>query len=1347
MLRWTFAACLSLWLGPVNVVCAAPVASTGPGASAAGLAAFQPAAAAAAVEAFFRSPSPDMAAIRSVSAQLRALDTQDPATRARLEPLVRHLTAAAERLAAPAVDPKATEAGLAASAAKLQALNYPELRNLLPPARQRSVGAAYWIYQTHLTRDVREYDWAPATLSLERKIEGIARALAAAKTAFPAGPGSSLASDSAVKVSVSGGDIAGKAADALLSAVQPSGLCEGGINALLRRSVPGIGEKIEAAKPLVDGRAFVTPAGGDAGFANVVLVTDAMRLPLRRIVEGALRAADEAGFTSVSLPALRTGWNFGFIEASYEEIVAETLRGVRLFEDGGRKSLEAISLVVHNNPRLQSLFEAAVARPSELGAGKDARETVERLAERLASAPINDARYGSENAFLAEFTRIARRLYPPTTVSPETQLLAALEPKTRGSYFPKNLAILSDDLYLSVGVPGSAADRYELGRLRARFGAASVRRLIPATEWLEAPAPAPVRGRWLARLVPGSLGRSIGAALEFISARDLAILGFPSVAERWARSPQRRERLEAFHDRLVRLNEDFPSLPETSIWELALELNGRDGREAADMLGGLVGQTKRPLRYLERTLVGRDPALAAAIPAFEMAAKSYYLLGELHEKGLRRFGRSPLYPDGSGAAGPKFWHFYGAAMVASRLARYGRLAAWVAGLGVAAAYEGATFPSNLGLFGARGLARGLAATLADSSRDVAQHSRGHAFGRGLAAGRSLAEEPVSAPSRARLARQRVRVQALEAFWKFWWEAGPPVLDQWRRYVAQLEGTVATGRRPAVRDPRTLFVGLRVLGLAVGLADLPSLVASDAAVKAEAQALFESHIDAGPKARAAFDRLLERAGARYSGRSRNKLRSVAAFALRESSALPSDELPAYYDRLASGDEVEPAAAARETVLADFQRLAEAAVLEANRTALPGRRILGITIWGSYAYGAVRVGSDLDLQVVTEDGRAAGRTGWLQGLEAGWRALHPEVELEVYSNSYLPPDRRLLESLMPEPYLLVSPYAEAHELLADRRPPPGEKAAPRAEPRPNPGLTRAVRAFVKGWMRLLLLRTPGAEWTVARDRSLRADMRRVTLSGAGFTMTPAPRPPARTDSPIYRTLLEPWSLSKLLESHAPVKIGTVEDRRTFAEPSVSVLNMPIKMPKTGFKIPAELEHLREFIQKMIDHEAAINPKLEEFYAYLTVDFSAVVAGQTHRKPGIHIDGVQGARYPVKLPPEHAYSASSVLGTVFYDQVFDLTALDPAKHHVHAELERQADETMAWPAENFGIYFWDSYSVHRAAIAREALRRTFVRVEFSKKIYDSEGDTHNPLFEYDWKPVPRPIPAELDDRPLSK
>lgn len=271
---------------------------------------------------------------------------------------------------------------------------------------------------------------------------------------------------------------------------------------------------------------------------------------------------------------------------------------------------------------------------------------------------------------------------------------------------------------------------------------------------------------------------------------------------------------------------------------------------------------------------------------------------------------------------------------------------------------------------------------------------------------------------------------------------------------------------------------------------------------------------------------------------------------------------------------------------------------------------------------------------------------------------------------------------------------------------------------------------------------------RERSVRDDIREAKLSGEGYTLVPSKvRPKVDTKrSPIYKTMLQPWDLSHMTEAHPPLRIGTIVDQKAFSAPVVSVLNMPIKMPGTGFRIPVELAQFKELIQKMIDHEVEINPELEKFYAYITVDQHFVTKGNTHRRGGIHIDGVQGARYPVKLRPEHTYSASDAFGTVFYNQSYDLRKLDPAKQHVHAEIERQTRAENAVVADDYGLFFWDSYSPHESNVATSDRMRTFLRIEFSEKIYDGVGDTVSPLFDYNWQRIDRAIPVDLDDRPVA-
>jgi O-acetyl-ADP-ribose deacetylase (regulator of RNase III) len=72
-----------------------------------------------------------------------------------------------------------------------------------------------------------------------------------------------------------------------------------------------------------------------------------------------LKAADEAGIKSVSLPAMRTGVMMGVVEKTAQATVDEMAAGVRAFAEAGPKSIKNIKFGVYNNPDIEErLFKA-----------------------------------------------------------------------------------------------------------------------------------------------------------------------------------------------------------------------------------------------------------------------------------------------------------------------------------------------------------------------------------------------------------------------------------------------------------------------------------------------------------------------------------------------------------------------------------------------------------------------------------------------------------------------------------------------------------------------------------------------------------------------------------------------------------------------------------------------------------------------------------------------------------------------------------------------------------------------------------------------------------------------------
>lgn len=251
--------------------------------------------------------------------------------------------------------------------------------------------------------------------------------------------------------------------------------------------------------------------------------------------------------------------------------------------------------------------------------------------------------------------------------------------------------------------------------------------------------------------------------------------------------------------------------------------------------------------------------------------------------------------------------------------------------------------------------------------------------------------------------------------------------------------------------------------------------------------------------------------------------------------------------------------------------------------------------------------------------------------------------------------------------------------------------------------------------------------------------------GYLVEPRARVelPELPDSPILAALGTIWDVEQFKVARAPVRLGVVpeEQHAIIAAPGMPrTLDLPIKFPGSGFRVPQEFAQLRWLIQRVADLEAAINPRLyDEFYCYMTVDQGLVPPGNLQREAPCHVDGFQGARWQPKLRINHTYTVSDCLPTAYYVQPFDLSALDMARHNAFWEMNRQVaatDSAHEWHADPWELTLMDAYTVHRGAPAEVATRRVWVRLSFEVRIFDRLGNAHNPQFRYAWDMQPRDI-----------
>jgi len=239
--------------------------------------------------------------------------------------------------------------------------------------------------------------------------------------------------------------------------------------------------------------------------------------------------------------------------------------------------------------------------------------------------------------------------------------------------------------------------------------------------------------------------------------------------------------------------------------------------------------------------------------------------------------------------------------------------------------------------------------------------------------------------------------------------------------------------------------------------------------------------------------------------------------------------------------------------------------------------------------------------------------------------------------------------------------------------------------------------------------------------------------------------KESSPIFDHMEQPWNPLFYQIPRKAILIGTVIDPREFSKvgPEVNVNNMVLKLPGSDkFHIPIRLNQFSETIQQIIDFEYAVNRRTKDFYAYVTVRQGWVRAGKTQSHPSIHVDGLQGAKYPKKLLPGQSYFVADGMPTRFFLQPFDFSSysVDEYDYRTLMALQARIDSSYLLD-QQYGIYLIDPYMVHQPTVAVQDTFRTFLRLQFTQKQFVKTDDIDNPLLEYKPKKEgPHVIPSNL-------
>jgi hypothetical protein len=238
---------------------------------------------------------------------------------------------------------------------------------------------------------------------------------------------------------------------------------------------------------------------------------------------------------------------------------------------------------------------------------------------------------------------------------------------------------------------------------------------------------------------------------------------------------------------------------------------------------------------------------------------------------------------------------------------------------------------------------------------------------------------------------------------------------------------------------------------------------------------------------------------------------------------------------------------------------------------------------------------------------------------------------------------------------------------------------------------------------------------------------------------------TNSPKSRSRIHTlWNENEFDKINLPVvlfHLNNDEINMSSKLQDIRILDMPIRFPRSDYRIPHELESLTPLIQKIAFHEHCINQYVDDYYCYITLDRRLVKSGQNTRKAGIHVDGFQGARLEHLLPIDHSYLIYDTLPTIFFNQEFHIESWwDKNIHNYFEGFEQQKKEecSIQYPCNT--VLLIDAYTLHEAPMAQVDTYRTFVRLTYTVREFDRLGNAHNPMFNYQWNMLPRNIQDTL-------
>lgn len=193
------------------------------------------------------------------------------------------------------------------------------------------------------------------------------------------------------------------------------------------------------------------------------------------------------------------------------------------------------------------------------------------------------------------------------------------------------------------------------------------------------------------------------------------------------------------------------------------------------------------------------------------------------------------------------------------------------------------------------------------------------------------------------------------------------------------------------------------------------------------------------------------------------------------------------------------------------------------------------------------------------------------------------------------------------------------------------------------------------------------------------------------------------------------------------------------------MPFRLEDVRGTLPDNLSRWREPLATLCSMSI-----VREGIAYLTIDEALVREGETHRRPGLHVDGIGPDGSAGGWGGGGGYGSSGMLTSsshvgcvacVAWDQYFDGWPLPDGDC---SNLRDQTENLMKVIMEPGIVYHFGPLTVHESTPVREDTRRQFVRVSMPSNAPWYEGYTKNSLGVLPTGPVHAKREKQMGYRP---